>query len=71
MKYSLVDTFSDEYGALDFTRSQNGSGVSRKSKVKNIAVFDSIDVIDTIDISGYNHLYQLHWQNRIEIISLI
>lgn len=33
MKYSLVDTFSDEYGTLDFSRSQNGSGVSGKTKV--------------------------------------
>lgn len=33
MKHSLLDTFSDELGALDFQRSQNGSGTSSKSQV--------------------------------------
>ncbi|GAB6026064.1 DNA replication licensing factor mcm8 [Chamberlinius hualienensis] len=31
MKYSMMDTYSDEHGFLDFTRSQNGSGMSNRS----------------------------------------
>lgn len=33
MKYSLVDTFSDEFDNLDFTRLQHGSGMSQRMKV--------------------------------------
>lgn len=31
---SLTDTYSDEFGRLDFDRSQLGSGMSNRSKVK-------------------------------------
>nr|CAD7259416.1 unnamed protein product [Timema shepardi] len=34
MKYSLVDTLSDEFGHLDFNRSQHGSGISTKNQAK-------------------------------------
>lgn len=34
VKYSIVDTFSDEYDTLDFKRSQNGSGMSQRNKVR-------------------------------------
>ncbi|XP_046388865.1 DNA helicase MCM8 [Ischnura elegans] len=34
MRCSLVDTFADEFGSLDFRRSQNGSGMSSKNQVK-------------------------------------
>lgn len=33
MKYSMVDTYSDQYGGLDFRRSQHGSGMSGRSQV--------------------------------------
>ena len=33
MKTSMVDTFTDELGELDFTRSQNGSGMSKRNQV--------------------------------------
>ncbi len=32
--FSLADTYSDEFGRLDFDRSQLGSGMSNRSKVK-------------------------------------
>lgn len=32
--FSLTDTYSDEFGRLDFDRSQLGSGMSNRSKVK-------------------------------------
>ncbi|XP_004930146.1 DNA helicase MCM8 isoform X2 [Bombyx mori] len=34
MKHSLIDTFSDEFGNIQLSRSINGSGVSSKSKLK-------------------------------------
>ncbi|KAG5265875.1 hypothetical protein AALO_G00247300 [Alosa alosa] len=34
MKHSLTDTYSDEFGRLDFERSQLGSGMSNRSQVK-------------------------------------
>ncbi|XP_045484523.1 DNA helicase MCM8 [Pieris rapae] len=34
IKHSLVDTFSDEYGNIQLSRSINGSGVSSRNKVK-------------------------------------
>ena len=34
MKYSLLDTFSDDFGNLDFQRSQHGSGMSSRAQVK-------------------------------------
>ncbi|RDD46487.1 DNA helicase MCM8 [Trichoplax sp. H2] len=34
MKNSMLDIFSDEYGRLDFQRSQNGSGMSSRSRGK-------------------------------------
>ena len=33
MKFSMNDTFSDEYGLLDFDRSQHGSGMSQRAQV--------------------------------------
>ncbi|XP_028156203.1 DNA helicase MCM8 isoform X2 [Ostrinia furnacalis] len=34
MKHSLMDTFSDEFGNIQLSRSINGSGVSSRSKLK-------------------------------------
>ncbi|XP_057199644.1 DNA helicase MCM8 isoform X2 [Triplophysa rosa] len=34
MKHSLIDTYSDEFGRLDFDRSHLGSGMSNRSKAK-------------------------------------
>lgn len=33
MKYSILDTFSDDFGNLDFQRSQHGSGMSSRAQV--------------------------------------
>lgn len=33
MRFSMMDTFSDEFGLLDFKRSQHGSGSSNRSQV--------------------------------------
>ncbi|KAG1652187.1 DNA helicase MCM8 [Nymphon striatum] len=34
MKFSMVDTYTDELGNLDFRRSQHGSGMSKQSQIK-------------------------------------
>ena len=34
--FSMLDVFSDQFGLLDFQRSQHGSGMSGRSKVKVI-----------------------------------
>lgn len=31
----MCDTYSDEFGVLDFQRSQHGSGMSQKSQAKH------------------------------------
>ena len=33
MKFSMNDTFSDEFGILNFDRSQHGSGMSQRAQV--------------------------------------
>lgn len=33
MRWSLIDTFTDELGTLNFQRSQHGSGISSKNQV--------------------------------------
>ncbi len=38
MKFSMRDTFSDEYGSLDFDRSQHGSGMSQRAQVIQVAL---------------------------------
>lgn len=34
VKHSLMDTFSDEFGNIQLSRSINGSGVSSRNKVR-------------------------------------
>lgn len=44
MRWSMVDTLSDEFGMLDFQRSEHGSGMSTKNQVNYL--FDQILVND-------------------------
>ena len=39
MRWSMVDTFSDEFGMLDFQRSQHGSGMSTKNQVNYLFIY--------------------------------
>lgn len=34
LKCSMMDTYSDEFGSIDFTRSQHGSGMSSRNQVR-------------------------------------
>jgi len=40
---SMIDTYSDELGLLDFKRSQNGSGMSKKAQVSHTYTYSLID----------------------------
>lgn len=43
MKYSMIDTYSDDFGLLDFRRSQHGSGMSSRSQANRfIAVLQRL-----------------------------
>lgn len=39
MRWSMIDTFIDEFGALDFHRSSHGSGMSTKNQVTTSFLF--------------------------------
>lgn len=39
MRWSMIDTFIDEFGALDFHRSSHGSGMSSKNQVTTPFLF--------------------------------
>ncbi len=47
MKASMIDTYTDENGQLDFTRLQHGAGMSRSSEV----------CIYLIILFSYNKIY--------------
>ena len=46
-RYSLVDSFADELGVLDFNRSQNGSGMSSRNKVKYQSIIAKLSNLHT------------------------
>ncbi|XP_006894297.1 PREDICTED: DNA helicase MCM8 isoform X3 [Elephantulus edwardii] len=55
MKYSMLGTYSDEFGNLDFERSQHGSGMSNRSTAKRF-----ISALNNIAERTYNNLFQYH-----------
>ncbi|XP_053429376.1 DNA helicase MCM8 [Nycticebus coucang] len=60
MKYSMLGTYSDEFGNLDFERSQHGSGMSNRSAAKRF-----ISALNNIAERTYNNLFQLHQLRQI------
>ncbi|XP_040836911.1 DNA helicase MCM8 isoform X2 [Ochotona curzoniae] len=54
MKYSMLGTYSDEFGNLDFERSQHGSGMSNRSTARRF-----ISALNSIAERTYNNLFQL------------
>ncbi|KAL4224835.1 DNA replication licensing factor mcm8 [Mactra antiquata] len=60
MKYSMVDTYSDQFGGLDFKRSQHGSGMSSKSKPKKF-----IAALQRISDQTYNSIFTLPQMQQI------
>uniref|UniRef100_A0A8C6X8P3 DNA helicase MCM8 n=1 Tax=Naja naja TaxID=35670 RepID=A0A8C6X8P3_NAJNA len=60
MKYSMLGTYSDEFGKLDFERSQHGSGMSRRSQGKKF-----ISALHRIAERTYNNIFELHQLRQV------
>ncbi|CAH1792022.1 unnamed protein product [Owenia fusiformis] len=60
MKYSMMDTFSNELGFLDFQRSQHGSGMSSRSQAKKF-----IAVLQRVSEQTYNSLFTVQQMRQI------
>ncbi|XP_066495222.1 DNA helicase MCM8 isoform X2 [Tiliqua scincoides] len=60
MKYSMLGTYSDEFGRLDFERSQHGSGMSNRSQAKRF-----VSVLHDIAERTYNNLFEFQQLRQI------
>ncbi|XP_054676602.1 DNA helicase MCM8 isoform X2 [Grus americana] len=60
MKYSMLGTYSDEFGKLDFERSQHGSGMSNRSQAKRF-----VSALNSIAERTYNNLFDLQQLQQI------
>ncbi|NXU74443.1 MCM8 helicase, partial [Oreotrochilus melanogaster] len=60
MKYSMLGTYSDEFGKLDFERSQHGSGMSNRSQAKRF-----VSALNSIAERTYNNLFDLQQLRQI------
>ncbi|KAK2523224.1 DNA helicase MCM8 [Columba livia] len=60
MKYSMLGTYSDEFGKLDFERSQHGSGMSNRSQAKRF-----VSALNSVAERTYNNLFDLQQLRQI------
>ncbi|XP_044865741.1 DNA helicase MCM8 isoform X2 [Mauremys mutica] len=60
MKYSMLGTYSDEFGKLDFERSQHGSGMSNRSQAKRF-----VSALNNIAERTYNNLFAFQQLRQI------
>uniref|UniRef100_A0A803SNX2 DNA helicase MCM8 n=1 Tax=Anolis carolinensis TaxID=28377 RepID=A0A803SNX2_ANOCA len=60
MKYSMLGTYSDEFGKLDFERSQHGSGMSNRSQAKRF-----VSALHGIAERTYNNLFEFQQLRQI------
>ncbi|NXR66561.1 MCM8 helicase, partial [Rhadina sibilatrix] len=60
MKYSMLGTYSDEFGKLDFERSQHGSGMSHRSQAKRF-----VSALSSLAERTYNNLFDLQQLRNI------
>ncbi|XP_067845527.1 DNA helicase MCM8 isoform X2 [Heptranchias perlo] len=68
MKHSLLDTFSDEFGRLDFQRSQHGSGMSKRSQAKRfVAALNRIAEQTYKTVFEFQQLKQLAREIQIQV----
>ena len=56
----MLGTYSDEFGNLDFERSQHGSGMSNRSTAKRF-----ISALNSIAERTYNNIFQYHQLRQI------
>uniref|UniRef100_A0A3B3T4H3 DNA helicase MCM8 n=1 Tax=Paramormyrops kingsleyae TaxID=1676925 RepID=A0A3B3T4H3_9TELE len=68
MKHSLLDTYSDEFGRIDFDRSQLGSGMSNRSqKKKFVAALNRMAERTYKTVFEYQQLRQLAMELNIQV----
>ncbi|XP_061478488.1 DNA helicase MCM8 isoform X2 [Rhineura floridana] len=60
MKYSMLGTYSDEFGKLDFDRSQHGSGMSNRSQAKRF-----VSALHRIAERTHNNLFEIQQLRQI------
>ncbi|XP_013415383.1 DNA helicase MCM8 [Lingula anatina] len=60
MKFSMIDTYSNELGFLDFERSQHGSGMSSKAQGKRL-----IAALQKMSETTYNSLFTVQEMRQI------
>ncbi|XP_069464372.1 DNA helicase MCM8 [Ambystoma mexicanum] len=60
MKFSLLGTYSDEFGKLNFERSQHGSGMSNRSQAKRF-----VSALNGIAERTYNNLFEFQQLRQI------
>ncbi|XP_068042554.1 DNA helicase MCM8 [Anomalospiza imberbis] len=60
MKYSMLGTYSDEFGKLDFERSQHGSGMSNRSQAKRF-----VSALSSVAERTYSNLFDLQQLRHI------
>ncbi|GFO02710.1 DNA helicase mcm8-like [Plakobranchus ocellatus] len=60
MKYSMQDVYSDQYGWLDFQRSQHGSGMSGRSQPKKF-----VSALQRVAEQTYNNLFTMDQMRQI------
>ncbi|KAL8173025.1 UNVERIFIED_CONTAM: DNA replication licensing factor mcm8 [Gekko kuhli] len=60
MKYSMLGTYSDEFGRLDFERSQHGSGMSNRSQAKRF-----VSALHRIAERTYNNVFEFQQLRQI------
>lgn len=58
--FSMLGTYSDEFGKLDFERSQHGSGMSNRSQAKRF-----VSALNSIAERTYNNLFDLQQLQQI------
>lgn len=56
----MLGTYSDEFGKLDFERSQHGSGMSNRSQAKRF-----VSVLHGIAERTYNNLFEFQQLRQI------
>ena len=56
----MLGTYSDEFGKLDFERSQHGSGMSNRSQAKRF-----VSALNSIAERTYNNLFDLQQLRQI------
>lgn len=58
--FSMIDTYSDQFGSLDFLRSQHGSGMSGRSKASPIfllAVIFNSNIYEIVPTGTLHYKY--------------